>query len=214
MSRKKWFIAAGAIAISVVAVLTVTMFGSTGALTGEKPVIYLYPEKETDVRVNLLFDGELTCSYPKYQNGWQVKAFPNGRLVNRADGKEYSYLFWEGTANFEPDFSKGFVVPGSDTEAFLRDKLSLMGLTPNEYNDFIVFWLPQMQDSPYNLISFQEEHYQKVAKLEISPLPDSMLRIFMAYKPLSEKTTVEEQNLKPFQRKGFTVVEWGGCEVR
>ena len=29
-----------------------------------KPVIYLYPEAETDVTVTLDYDGELTCVYP------------------------------------------------------------------------------------------------------------------------------------------------------
>ena len=40
----------------------------------EKPVIYLYPETETEVTVQLDFDGELTCTYPAYDNGWTVTA--------------------------------------------------------------------------------------------------------------------------------------------
>ena len=48
------------------------------------------------------------------------------------------------------------------------------------------------------------------AKLVITPKPDSLLRVFMVYKPLQQKITVPEQELKPFTRKGFTVVEWGG----
>lgn len=102
------------------------------------------------------------------------------------------------------------MVKGSDTADFLREKLSYMGLTPKEYNEFIVYWLPQMEKNPYNLISFQAEAYENAAKLHISPEPDSILRIFMAYKPLDEYTEVEEQKLDTFERKGFTVVEWGG----
>ena len=31
--------------------------------TGEKPVIYLYPEETTEVSVRLDYSGELTCTY-------------------------------------------------------------------------------------------------------------------------------------------------------
>lgn len=33
-------------------------------VSNEKPVIYLYPEQETDVRVTLDLAGELTCAIP------------------------------------------------------------------------------------------------------------------------------------------------------
>ena len=46
----------------------------------EKPVIYLYPEKETDVTVKISLDGELTCTYPAYDDGWKVTAQPDGTL--------------------------------------------------------------------------------------------------------------------------------------
>lgn len=140
--------------------------------------------------------------------GWEVTAKPDGTIIS--DGKEYSYLFWDASLNAEWDFSTGFVVKGSDTADFLREKLSYMGLTPKEYNEFIVYWLPQMEKNPYNLISFQTDAYENAAKLHISPEPDSVLRIFMAYKPLDSYTHVREQKLEPFTRKGFTVVEWGG----
>lgn len=179
-----------------------------------KPVIYLYPEKQTDVSVSLELNGNFTCTYPPYTNGWNVTAYPDGKLINQADGKEYSYLFWEGALKTNYDFSRGFVVKGEDTGAFLQEKLAYMGLTPKEYNEFIVYWLPQMQNNKYNLITFQNERYQKNAKLHIDPAPDSMLRVFMAYKPLNKKIAVETQELVPFERKGFTVVEWGGCEVK
>ncbi len=30
-------------------------------------------------------------------------------------------------------------------------------MKPKEHNEFIVYWLPRMQDNAYNLISFQSE---------------------------------------------------------
>lgn len=35
----------------------------------EKPVIYLYPEQETEVEVQLDYDGTLICTYPEYNTG-------------------------------------------------------------------------------------------------------------------------------------------------
>ena len=178
-----------------------------------KPVIYLYPEQETTVSVSLDYAGTLTATYPAYENGWTVTAEPDGTLYAE-NGDEYSYLFWEGENNTDYDFSTGFCVAGADTADFLREKLAEIGLTPREYNEFIVYWLPKMQDNPYNLISFQSEAYTDAAKLDIDPTPDSVLRVFMAWKPLHRPQTIEPQTFTPFARDGFTVVEWGGCEVK
>ncbi len=180
----------------------------------DKPVIYLYPEEPTEVTVKLDYNGELTCTYPDYDNGWEVTAYSDGRLINRQDGNEYSYLFWEGKSKIKYDMSKGFVVKGEDTAEFLREKLEYMGLTPKEYNEFIVYWLPQMKENPYNLITFQNGIYTDNAKLDIKPEPDSILRVFMAFKPLAKPVTVREQTLEPFVRQGFTVIEWGGTIIR
>ena len=46
-----------------------------------------------------------------------------------------------------------------------------------------------------------------------SPEPDTMLRVFMAWKPLHRSIEIPKQALKPTEREGFTVVEWGGCQV-
>ena len=201
------------IILMISAILILFSFTGCGPERTDKPVIYLYPTQKTDISVKLAYDGALTCTYPDYGTGWNVTAYPDGRLINRADGKEYSYLYWEGLTNTQYDLSEGFVVAGKDTAAFLQNKLACIGLTPKEYNEFIVYWLPRMQDHPYNLITFQSKAYTDSAKLEISPKPDSMLRVFMVYKPLSKKIDLPEQKLQPFVRKGFTVVEWGGSQV-
>lgn len=179
-----------------------------------KPVIYLYPEENKEVTVELDLEGELVCTYPAYTEPWKVMAQPDGKLTDVNTGLEYSYLFWEGDLDMEYDLTKGFVVPGEETARFLQETLSDMGLTPEEYNEFIVFWLPQMQNNPYNLITFQQENYTEAAKLLIDPQPDSILRVFMVYKPLKEKIAIEEPVIDKFERKGFTVVEWGGTQLQ
>jgi len=175
-----------------------------------KPVIYLYPQQATEVSVSL--DTELTVTYPEYGGGWNVTAYPDGTLYT-ADGREYSYLFWEGFCDTEWDFSEGFCVKGSDTAEFLQSALSEQGLTPEEYNEFIVYWLPLMKDNKYNVISFQRENYERSAPLTITPQPDVIKRVFMAYYPSDSEVDIPPQSLSGFDRSGFAAVEWGGAEV-
>lgn len=177
-----------------------------------KPVIYLYPESETEVTVTLDCDGALTCAYPAYEDGWTVTAAPDGTLTDVA-GQTYNYLYWEGASHSEFDFSSGFCVPGTDTAAFLEEALAALGLTRKEANEFIVYWLPRMEANAYNLISFQGPAYTDRARLSICPEPDSILRVFMAWTALDAPVEVPAQSLPAFARTGFTVVEWGGCQV-
>lgn len=183
-----------------------------GSYAVRKPVIYLYPTKKNNVFVNLNFDGTFTYTYPKINDGWKVVAEPDGTLTDKS-GRTYGYLFWEGDTKVPMEFNEGFCVAGKDTEAFLLDKLSYMGLNDKEINDFMVFWLPRMQDNPYNVISFQTENYLKAAQLEVSPRPDTMLRVFMAWKKADNFVHIKEQKLAKTKRKGFALVEWGGTEV-
>lgn len=179
----------------------------------EKPVVYLQTEQSMEVTVKLDYAGTLTCTYPAYDDGWTVWAAPDGTLTDEA-GRQYNYLFWEGVSDTAYDMSHGFVVAGADTRAFLEKTLAALGLNDREAGDFITYWLPRMQGNPYNLIAFQQEAYTESARLTITPEPDSVLRVFMAFQPLEEPISVPEQELPGFTRTGFTVVEWGGAEIR
>lgn len=179
----------------------------------EKPVIYLYPKATTAVSVRLDYDGQLTCTYPAYENGWVVTATPDGTLTD-AKGQTYNYLYWEGETAAEYDLTEGFCVAGADTAAFLEDALTQLGLTRREANEFIVYWLPRMEGNPYNQISFQQEAYTDSAKLTVTPAPDSILRVFMVWKPLDKPVDIPAQTLPAFERHGFTLVEWGGAKVQ
>ena len=67
---------------------------ATECLT-EKPIIYLYPEEETNIEVKLGKKENITCSYPKYENGWKVVANPNGDLKYIENGKNLYALYYE-----------------------------------------------------------------------------------------------------------------------
>ena len=161
---------------------------------GDKPVLYLYPQNVTNVniKVDLSEKVRFSCTYPEYNNGWSVIAHPDGTLINNADNKVYSYLYWELTGKQTYDFSKGFVVKGSETSEFLNKILPELGLSASEINDFIVYWLPRMIKNEYNLITFQSTEYSENVRLSIVPQPDSIIRVFMAYKPLKSYIEIAE----------------------
>jgi len=177
-----------------------------------KPVLYLYPEQEMPVSVKLTPNGGLTCTYPAYKDGWQVMAAPNGTLKDSRE-QTYNYLYWEGNVLTAYDLSQGFCVKGADTAAFLEDALQKLGLTRREANEFIVYWLPLMQENPYNIISFQGEAYTSAAPLEITPAPDTLIRVFMTWKASDVPVVLEPQLLCAPERTGFTAIEWGGTQL-
>jgi hypothetical protein len=50
-------------------------------------------------------------------------------------------------------------------------------------------------------------------ELNVTPKPDSMIRIFLSIMKLDKSINVKEQKLESVERKGFTVVEWGGSKL-
>lgn len=156
-----------------------------------KPIIYFYPQVPTVCSAELTLDSKLTCTYPDYEKGWEnFTAYPDGTLIF-SDGKEYYALYWEGVQKVKWDFSQGFCVRGADTAAFLEWALAEQGLSLREANEFIVYWLTLMQENPYNIISFQTTPYTDTAILNITPKPDALLRVFMAYYPTTTEVDIQ-----------------------
>ncbi len=177
-----------------------------------KPVIYLYPEKTTALSVNLDPKGGFTKSEPAYGNGWNVVAQPDGTLTNKADGKTYPYLFWEGRGGLYTSPENFWVVKQSDVHNFLVDTLAKLGLNKKETADFMEFWEPRMQAAPYYRIGFHgTQVMNQLAPLSISETPDTLVRILMDYHELQEPVVANTPRLgKTPVRNGFTVIEWGG----
>lgn len=182
-----------------------------------KPVVYLYPEEATDVHVEVDID-EFTVTIPDYgKDGWTVLAQPDGSLYNYADKQEYPYLFWEGHKKGGLTTDKGFMVAKEDLEEFFKNSLSQMGLNEQETADFMEFWVPVMRENHENyfFVSFiGTREFNQVAPLDITPAPDTLIRVFMYYHPVSRPFEVQEQKLSSIPREGFTVIEWGGTSSR
>ena len=181
----------------------------------EKPVIYLYPEEETEVTVTLGHPECITHSYPAYDDPWCVSAQPDGTLTDSETGRQLYSLYYENVSPIPLlQTDEGFVVRGEDTAAFLEDKLAALGLNEREAEEFIIYWLPRLEDNAWNYIRFaSREEIDAEMPLEISPQPDSVIRVLMLYMPLDFPIAVREQTLTTPERTGFTAVEWGGAEL-
>lgn len=181
----------------------------------DKPVIYLYPTEPTECSLRIDLDGVLTCTYPAHGgDGWQnFTAAPDGTLIF-PDGREYYCLYWEGLLREQSPITSGFCVKGEDTAAFLADALPKLGLTPREANEMIIYWLPRMQDNAYNVISFDTAAYENAARLDVTPAPDTVIRVFMSWYGSDVPVSLPAETLTAPAREGFVVVEWGGSEIR
>jgi len=186
-------------------------------LTLDKPIIYLYPESDTNVSVSLGYSNKLTCSYPKYtNNGWKVLATPNGDLIDLSNNRSLYSLYYESqsVSNFSVT-NEGFIVKGAETSKFLEEKLAILGLTEHEAEEFIIYWLPKLEANTYNYIRFATmEEINKNMPLNINPTPDSIIRVLMTYKGLDKPINIKEQVLESPSRNGFVAVEWGGTEIK
>ena len=179
-----------------------------------KPVIYIYPEENMDVEVTVSNPEKLTVTYPKYNDGWKIKALKDGTLIDK-NNKKYYALYWDGEGDDSTIKSDGFIVKREDAEKFLEEKLEILGLNYREANEFIMYWLPKLESNKYNYIRFKTmDEINSNMKLNITPEPDTLIRIMMEYKGLDKKIKVKEQKLERRERSGYSVIEWGGTEIK
>ena len=178
-----------------------------------KPVIYLYPKETMDISVQInIKNSKFTVIYPKFngKNTWNVKAKPNGDILIK--DKAYPYLFWEADSYKGDEMNEGFIVSEENAEKFLEEKLEIFGLNDKEKTDFITFWLPVLLKNKLSLCTFQSKQFFDDFELNITPKPDSLIRVFLSIKKLDAPINIKEQKLVSYERKGFTVIEWGGSK--
>lgn len=184
-------------------------------MTFDKPILYIYPKEETKVNVKILNDSLITTSYPRYNKEWNVIAKPDGTLKDLETNRSYYGLYYEAKNHYTTIQNEGFVVEGNKSIEFLEEKLEILGLNEREIDEFIIYWLPKLERSNYNYIRFEtEEEINNYVPLQVTPRPDTTIRILMDFKPLTQKIEVKEQELTPKKRNGYTIVEWGGSEIK
>ena len=141
-----------------------------------------------------------------------LTAYSNGDLYDN-NNKYYYGLYWEEEGNSKVSFNEGFYVTKENAIKFLEEKTEEIGFTRRESNEFIMYWLPILEKNEKNLIYFElTEERNNFNRLYINPNPDSILRVAIHVKKVNNMVKVKEQKLTKFNRKGFTVVEWGGVE--
>ncbi|NCU40452.1 hypothetical protein EOL73_01705 [Candidatus Saccharibacteria bacterium] len=179
-----------------------------------KPVVYLYPTENTIVSVRV--GADVTVSEPKYEaNGWQgVTATPSGQLTY--NGTQYSSLFWEGYGVGDyPGIISGTVIKRNQAASTMRLQLRQQGLNSKEIADFMDFWQPRIPEKPYvRLTWFNTRQMETLAPLYISPKPDTVLRVFLDMDGFDKPIKLPSQKLTAQERRGFTVVEWGGLTLQ
>jgi hypothetical protein len=183
-----------------------------------KPVLYLYPQKETAVDLKISLRGGLTHTEPLYRDGWSVSAMPDGTIKNLEDGKYYDSLLWEGVGINYPKPEQGWVVKRENLNSFLSGKLALLGLNEKESSDFKGYWLERLDEKPFYKISFlSRKQFDDLASIEFSPLqPKVFIRVMMTAEGMDRYVKIPEQSLPTNApvRSGFTAVEWGGALLK
>lgn len=175
-----------------------------------KPVVYLYPTAPTKVSVRV--GADVTVSDPQYPaGGWRgVLAQPNGQLFY--NGQTYDSLFWEGYGSGQyPGIVSGTVVKRAEAASTIRRQLAEQGLDKQEISDFMDFWTDKIPNKPYiRLTWLNTTDMNRLAPLYVIPKPTTTIRVFLDMDGYDKPISLPKQTLKKTERRGFTVVEWGG----
>ena len=186
---------------------------SEDRLVPMKPIIYFYPEEEMDLKVTYVEEERLLTTYPKYDNGWDMHLKEDGNFTIKGSNREYYALYFDEIGDFVWDWSEGFYVTKENAITILEEKMDYIGYTNREVDEFIMYWLPVLENNEKSLIYFEQtEERTEECPLEFSIAPTSLIRTLIHIKKVDEETPIKEQELRHYERTGFTVVEWGGVE--
>lgn len=185
----------------------------------EKPVIYLYSEKQDAFQLKIKTDSELKFTYPVYDTEWKGTASADGTI--QMNGSNYPYLFWDASLpaeNLKPNWNRAYQFEGVNTVTYLESQLDLLGFTEKEKADFITYWGPRMQQMKIvQILWMQDKQIDPIASLEITPYFNQN-RIYIIFRETKEfmKQTLELKVpvLKPMNRSGNYLIEWGGIEIK
>jgi hypothetical protein len=174
--------------------------------TMKKPAVYLYPTEDSFVNVKLNINGRITKDVPEYKNGWTVFVTKDGIIENK-----YDYLFYEAKMKNIDLPNSGWIVKYDDLESWFDVNLARFGLNSKEKNQFKEYWLKELPKANYYEIKLFENSFLKEnMDIIILPQPDTLIRLNFYFKPLKKEMAIQEPITTTPERRGFTVVEWGG----
>ncbi len=178
-----------------------------------EPLVYIYAEQPTEISLAPGPGVTLTASCPTLDGAWRVITQPDGSLLDAGTGQRWPHLFWEGASHPLPRPQRGRVVARDVLPEHLRAALTAQGLRGQEIDDFLAAWLPQLQQAPWAFVTFHPQPLiDALAPLEISPAPETLIRVHMDAWPLQQPIAVEPPTYepRPAERQGLVVVEWSG----
>lgn len=208
----------------------------------KKPAIYLYADNlPTMVKVRLDYFVLTKNTVPqKYLNTWKVIAHKDGHLTDLQPEKtncstlpttfgfeyaqtacranNYPYIYWDGDKFTKkvPKKLLGWSVKKENIENFLNEKADELAMNKNEKTEFVRYWSDVISNYPatdFRIYFLQNEEVDNWIKLDVTPKPDSWNRIEVVFTPIQPNTKSTPYTLKKIQRKGLTMVEWGGIIV-
>jgi hypothetical protein len=191
-----------------------------------KPAVYLYPQQKQLVNVKVFPKGELGYTDPLYNSktGWTVEAHPDGTIYDSRfktesqapltiHDKPFDYLYYESKISDQviQKPQQGWVVKQTELNQFFENTLPLLGLNEKEKTDFIEYWIKALPDSSYYFIGLMDKTQRDYLEaLEVTPTPDTSIRFSFYFEPLAQPKVVKTPQIITPQRKGFTLVDWGG----
>ena len=215
--------------------------GSSYAATAvmQKPAIYLYPKETTKIEITLDKSIKYKNTIPFYKNKWLIEADATGairdlqpkythcgKLPSKQFGFEYSkqacevnkypYIYWDGKQLFKPIPKKnvGFIVKRNNIDTFLLDSATKLQLTNTEKYEFVRYWAQKMKDKKwkyYRVYFLQNSEVDEYLPIVINPNPETSNRIEIIIRKAKKNEKITTQNIIPVERKGYTMVEWGGA---
>lgn len=192
--------------------------GNYNQIMVEKPVIYLYSEQEENFTLKVHTDATIQFTYPAYGEAWKGSSSPDGTI--RMNGKTYPYLFWDASLSPEKlnlNWSAADVIEGTQAVSYLESQLDRIGFNAKEKADFMTYWGPRIRQLNYaEILWFQDETINEIASLEISPAFKTN-RVYLVFREsdqvIEQSLELRVSSLKPMNRSGNYLIEWGGIEM-
>lgn len=185
----------------------------------EKPIIYLYSEKEEHFSLKIKTGADLQFTYPAYNGEWKGTSSSDGTI--QLNGSAFPYLFWDADLSSESlrlNWSDAHLIEGEQVISYLESRLDQIGFNAKEKADFITYWGPRIQKMPFaEILWMQNESIDEIASLEITPT-FKINRIYLIFRetsrPVDQQFHIGTKLLQPIDRSGNYLVEWGGIEVK